>query len=69
MQWDPDDQVWVTHVPALNYISTFGDTRDEAIESTREAILGYLEAAAKEQLPVPTGPSELELVDLEVVTA
>jgi predicted RNase H-like HicB family nuclease len=46
MQWDPDDQVWVTHVPALNYISTFGDSREETLENTKEAIVGYLEASA-----------------------
>jgi predicted RNase H-like HicB family nuclease len=69
VQWDPDDQVWVTHVPDLNYMSTFGETRDEALENTKEAILGYLEAAAKEQLPVPESGLDLELIELEVVTA
>jgi predicted RNase H-like HicB family nuclease len=38
----------VTHVPALDYLSTYGDTREAALESTREAIIGYLEAAAKD---------------------
>jgi predicted RNase H-like HicB family nuclease len=40
---DPDS--WVTYVPALNFLSTFGDTRDDALEHTREAILLYLEGA------------------------
>ena len=53
LQWDPDDQVWVTYVPALNYLSTYGETREQALANTREAILGYLEAAAKEGIPVP----------------
>ncbi len=51
--WNPDDQVWVTHVPDLGGLSTFGTTRDEAIEQTREAILGYLEAAEKEGISIP----------------
>ena len=33
------------HVPTLNELSTFGGTREEALTNTREAILGYLEAA------------------------
>ncbi|MBI4492525.1 MAG: type II toxin-antitoxin system HicB family antitoxin [Chloroflexi bacterium] len=53
MEWDPESQAWVTYVPALNYLSTFGETREEALENTREAILGYLEAAAIEGVPVP----------------
>jgi predicted RNase H-like HicB family nuclease len=53
MEWDPDDKMWVTYVPALNNLSTYGDTYQQALEQTREAILGYLEAADKEQLPLP----------------
>ena len=69
LEWDAGDQVWVTYVPALDFMSTFGDTREQAIENTREAILGYLEAAAKEGIPVPVGALEAELVDIEVASA
>ena len=69
LEWDPDDKVWVTYVPALNYLSTFGETREEALENTREAIVGYVEAAAKEDIPVPSADTETELVDLEVAVA
>ena len=68
IDYDADDNVWVTTVPALNYLSTYGDTREKALEQTREAILGYLEAAAKEDIPVPPGGGP-ELVDLEVAIA
>ncbi len=51
--FDPDDNVWVTYVPSLDNISTFGDTREAALENTRELIVGYLEAAEKEGLPIP----------------
>ena len=47
---DPDEKVWVTYVPTLGQLSTYGDTRAEALEQTREAITGYLEAAARERL-------------------
>ena len=50
--------MWVTYVPALDFLSTYGDTKEEAIENTREAILGYVEAAAKEGLPVPMSGAE-----------
>lgn len=66
LEWDPDDRVWVTYVPALNHLSTFGSTREKALQQTREAIVGYLEAAAKEGIPVPHEPDASDIVDLEV---
>jgi predicted RNase H-like HicB family nuclease len=66
LEWDSDDRVWVTHVPALDDLSTFGETREEALEQTRDAILGYLEAAAKEGIEVPDSASAVELVQLDV---
>ncbi len=66
IQWDEADEVWVTHVPSLGYISTYGDSREEALSQTRDAILGYLEAAAKEKSPITAPNGEVELVELEV---
>jgi predicted RNase H-like HicB family nuclease len=63
LEWDSEAGVWVTYVPTLNNLSTFGESKEEALANTREAILGYLEAAEKEGIPLP-GPAEL--VDLEV---
>lgn len=72
LEWDEDAQAWVTEVPALDSISTFGDTREEALQNTREAISGYLaEAADMGYTPsrshggVATGP-EAEVMELEV---
>ena len=69
IEWDATDNVWVTTVPALDGLSTFGDTRDEAIAQTREAIAGYLEALAKEGLPAPARDATVELLELEVAMA
>lgn len=69
LEWDADEQVWVSYVPALDFLSTYGETRAEAIEHTRQAIAGYLEAAAKEGIQVPRGQAKAELVDVEVATA
>ena len=66
LEWDQESEAWVTYVPSLDFPSTYGQTREEALERTSEAILGYLEAAAKEGLPVPTGHAGMELVSVEV---
>lgn len=66
LELDREEKVWVTYVPALDYLSTFGETREEALANTEEAILGYLEAAAKEGIPVPTEDTEAELVQVRV---
>ena len=66
---DQESDSWVTYVPALENISTFGPTKDEALENTRELILGYFEAAAKEGLTPPSEAPQTELVDLEIAIA
>ncbi len=66
IEWDPDDEVWVTYVPALGHLSTYGETREEALAHTREAVLGYLEAAAKDELPVPDDQHQVDIVEIEV---
>jgi predicted RNase H-like HicB family nuclease len=65
---EPEDGVFVTYVPALDFASTFGATREEALERTREMIAGYLEAAGKEGLAIDLPPPDrrAELVDLAV---
>ena len=66
LEYDSADEVWVSYVPALNHLSTYGDSREEALDQTKEAIAGHLEAAAKEGLPVPSEDLPTELVQLEV---
>ena len=65
LDWDSEAQVWVTLVPGLGDLSTFGETREEALARTREAILGYFEAARKEGISIPAEISA-ELVEVEV---
>ncbi len=66
IEWDPEDRVWVTYVPALGHLSTYGETREEALAQTRDAVLGYLEAAASSDVPVPDEDHQLDVVEIEV---
>lgn len=69
LEFDKDDDVWVTHVPALNDLSTFGPTREDALLRTQEAIRGYIAAARKEGLDVPVddpAPIETEVLTVGV---
>ena len=59
LEWDEQARAWVSHVPELGDISTYGDTLEEAIVQTREAILGYLETAAEQGIPLPNGSALL----------
>lgn len=47
---EPASQAWVTYLASLNHLSTFDETREGALESSRGATFGYLEAAEKEGL-------------------
>jgi predicted RNase H-like HicB family nuclease len=60
LEFDSAEHAWVTYVPALDHLSTFGATREEALEHTREAITGYLEAAEHDGITLAaTRPAEL----------
>ena len=58
---DPEDGGYVAHCPALPGCYSQGDTREEAITNTREAIGAYVESLKKDGLPVPQD------VDSEIV--
>lgn len=66
LEWDGDAGVWVTTVPALGGLSTFGESRDDALAHTREAILGYLEALQIEGLTAPVEDDRTELVEITI---
>jgi predicted RNase H-like HicB family nuclease len=67
LECDAAAGAWVTLVPSLESLSTYGETREEALDHTRDAILGYLEAATREGLAVPEPAAEPEILELEVV--
>jgi len=65
LEFDQDESCWASYVPALDNISTWGRTREEALKNTEEMITGYLEALRKEGLPWPK-PRVFELEDVVV---
>jgi predicted RNase H-like HicB family nuclease len=66
LEWSESDQVWLVFVPALNGMSTFGETRAEALRNAEESITGYLEALLKDGQPLPSPSEFTEVVDLQV---
>lgn len=58
LEWDAGEDVWVSYVPTLGYLSNYGDTREEALEQTGDAILGYLGCRQRgNPCPTPRGRS------------
>jgi predicted RNase H-like HicB family nuclease len=57
-----EDQYWVAECPSLPGCISQGRTREEAIDSIREAIQGYIAALEEDRLPVPAERFEALLV-------
>lgn len=66
LTWEADEDVWVSVVASLNYLSIFGDTQEVALADTREAILGYLEVAHQEGIPLPESDTAPEARQVEI---
>jgi predicted RNase H-like HicB family nuclease len=52
LEWDEVEQVFVATVPAPT-ISTYGDTKEGAIEKTKEAIAVTIEGLREFGQPIP----------------
>jgi predicted RNase H-like HicB family nuclease len=68
LEWDEQEHVWVTHVPSLGGLSSYGDTIEQALENTKEAVIGYLEAAEKEGFALPEAEAETVRESLALTT-
>jgi predicted RNase H-like HicB family nuclease len=60
-----EDGVYVVEVPALPGCISQGQTREEAVESIREAIAAYIESLEAHDEPIPPSITE-ELVEVRV---
>ena len=66
IEWDPQDKVYVANVPALP-VSTFGETREEALERVKEAITVTIEGLQSIGQPVPDGDGDkIETIEVTV---
>lgn len=64
--WERESQLWVTYVPSLDYLSSCGSTREEALNKTKAAITAYVKAAQDDGMPWGADQPEPELVNLVV---
>lgn len=53
LEWDPETRNWMSFIPELNNISTFGKTQEEALEHTRDLLRGYLETCEAHGFHLP----------------
>ena len=60
MDTDLRDKLFVTYVPELNNISTFGETLEDALEHTRDLILTYVVSMDDDGLPLPYSKEEIK---------
>jgi predicted RNase H-like HicB family nuclease len=66
IEWDDSEQVYVATVPALS-VATYGDTREQALEKVREAILVTIDGLRDIGQPVPDGDAgKVEVLEVEV---
>ena len=65
---DPDEEEggYTVTVPALPGCVTQGETLDEAIAMARDAIAGFIEALAKDGLPIPEEHVRPQLLTVRV---
>ena len=53
MEWDEKTRSWVSRVPELDGISTFGSSYEEALDRTAEMIVGWIETMRELGLRLP----------------
>jgi len=57
---DSATKAYVTYIPALGNISTFGDTLEIALDHTREMLLTYIISMDDDGLPLPFSKAEVK---------
>ena len=57
---------WITECPSLPGCGSDGETREEALSNIKDAIEGYIEALAQDELPIPELDSHCEIVTVDV---
>jgi predicted RNase H-like HicB family nuclease len=63
IEWDEEAQVYCATCPELNFVSSFGDTKTEAIEYLKDAINLMLEPITNDLI---AAKSQAEIVELSL---
>ena len=66
MEPDIDQGGYTVTVPALPGCVTQGETLEQCIERTREAIAGYIESLQSDGLPVPEETERPQMLTIDV---
>jgi len=53
MEWDEESRSWVSYVPELNGISTYGPTYEKTLDRTAEMIVGWIQTMDESGLRLP----------------
>ncbi len=66
IEWDESEQLFIATVPALS-VGTYGESREAAINSAREAITVTIEGLRELGQPIPQGDEgKVETLEVEV---
>jgi predicted RNase H-like HicB family nuclease len=66
LDWDEAEGLFIATVPALS-IGTYGETREEALEKAKEAIIVTIEGLREVGQPIPPGDEgKVEVLEVEV---
>ncbi len=57
---DATTKSYVTYVPALGNLSTFGDTLETALDHTRDMLLTYIVSMDDDGLPLPFSKAKVK---------
>ena len=66
IEWDESEKLYIATVPALS-VGTYGESREEAIKSAREAVTVTIEGLRELGQPIPQGDEgKVETLEVEV---
>jgi predicted RNase H-like HicB family nuclease len=62
-EWDPDIAVFTAHIP---HVAAYGEgaTKEEALQSLKQAITLYIEEVGKQRFEEEVTPAEYQKLDL-----
>ncbi|MGE5573910.1 MAG: type II toxin-antitoxin system HicB family antitoxin [Bacteroidota bacterium] len=64
LEWDSEEEMYVATVPALPGCSSYGSTREEALERIQEAIGVTLEGLTATGQPLPKGDVDVSIAEV-----